>query len=333
LDEANKKARTGDGDNTDVKALSRLIGENLIAFSSKGPRIASLTIPEADTVQGSSSGSVMSPREQRILQDALKNKTITRNDFELLTSLETNPGETEKALRGAGVKIVTFGQTTVRGEAKRKLAKKTEPSEIDALNELQDPSVKAAIEARRVKPASSSGADDLLEQLMQKAIKEGRQPTDGDFIACSERTKADIFGVHEAPVSNHFDHSMIAFYASNGDPRAQELLSQMKKAGLMLPSPQDIEHSRRTHERFVQFVQRAMPTSSSGADDQRAKMVEDTRRRLADIKDAAAKGDKSAQNKWSNAQANYKKAQARAAKGDGRSKELASMLNDTGLFT
>jgi alpha-galactosidase/6-phospho-beta-glucosidase family protein len=168
---------------------------------------------------------------------------------------------------------------------------------------------------------------------MQKAIKEGRQPTDGDFIACSERTKADIFGVHEAPVSNHFDHSMIAFYASNGDPRAQELLSQMKKAGLMLPSPQDIEHSRRTHERFVQFVQRAMPTSSSGADDQRAKMVEDTRRRLADIKDAAAKGDKSAQNKWSNAQANYKKAQARAAKGDGRSKELASMLNDTGLVT
>jgi hypothetical protein len=108
--------------------------------------------------QVSSTGSALPPREQRILTDALKNKTITRDDFELLSSLETNPGETEKTLRGAGVKIVSFGPTAVRGEGRKKQPKKTEDqSELDALNDLQDPSVRAAIEARKVKPATSSG--------------------------------------------------------------------------------------------------------------------------------------------------------------------------------
>ena len=173
----------------------------------------------------SSAGSAMSPREQRILEGALKNKTITRDDFELLTSLETNPGETEKQLRGAGVKIVSFGQTTVRGEARRK-AKKEEPSEIDALNDLMDPSVKAAIEARKVKPAVSMG----------------------------------------------------------------------------------------------------------DSDDRKAKMVSDTKTRLSAIKDAAAKGDKTAQVKWSNAQTNYKKLQDKASKGDAKAKTVASILADTNLF-
>lgn len=167
----------------------------------------------------------MSPREQRILEGALKNKTITRDDFELLASLETNPGETEKQLRGAGVKIVSFGQTTVRGDAKRK-NKKEEPGEIDALNDLMDPSVKAAIEARKVKPAVSMG----------------------------------------------------------------------------------------------------------DSDDRKAKMVSDTKTRLSAIKDAAAKGDKTAQVKWSNAQTNYKKLQDKASKGDAKAKTVASILADTNLF-
>jgi hypothetical protein len=138
----------------------------VMKYSSYNPKLATYFLiieGRPDLPVYSTLGSALPPREQRIMADALKNKSITRDDFELLSSLETNPGETEKALRGAGVKIVSFGPTAVRGEARKKPLKKDEPSEIDALNELQDPSVKAAIDARRVKVATSLGAEQAAD--------------------------------------------------------------------------------------------------------------------------------------------------------------------------
>ena len=188
-----KKSRAGD-----PKAQS-LVHEKMLSLNATDPHVTSPevleyrrahNIPEGDAVQGSDIGSTMPPREQRIFDDALKNKTITRDDFELLASLETNPGETEKTLRGSGVKIVSFGPTSVRGEGKGKRDKKSEPSEIDALNELQDPSVRAAIEARRVKVATSSG--EVTPKTAEFNAQRGRAQTTRDPGSPAVKPKKEL---------------------------------------------------------------------------------------------------------------------------------------------
>ena len=68
-------------------------------------------------------------------------------------------------------------------------------------------------------------------------------------------------------------------------------------------------------------------------DDARDKLVADTKKRLAELVNKATAGDKAAQAKWQTAQDNYKKAKAKAAKGDTRAKEVAGILEATGLFS
>jgi len=295
MDEAGKRAKD---DDTDAKALSQLVSENLVAFSSKGPRISSLNIPEGDAIKGDDSGSALSPREQRILADALKNKTITRDDYELLTSLETNPGDTEKALRGAGVKIVTFGPTAVRGEAKKK-AKRDEPSEIDALNELQDPTVKAAIEARKVRPATSSG-------------DKGAQPATSMGDAAYDKALTQLITLRNK--------------AARGDEEALKSLNRLADLAK--------QGNARMSSLFADMNRSVSATSSSDNSGGPGfnKAVTTTRSKLDTLVNRATAGDKAAQAKWQSVQAAYKQDAARASKGDPNAKSRVDLLRATGHF-
>jgi hypothetical protein len=201
-----------------------------------------------------------------------------------------------------------------------------------------------ASRAKRLGPVSSSGdelpaARDDLDQLMRNALNMGKNPNEGDYRSCAWRINYDLQTPHGSnyPQSNEYDRAIVALYAKNGDYRAQELMSKMKKVGMPSPSQKDIDYAQRSHLAYLRFVKDHVSNSATflRGDDpaaSRDKLVADTKARLQTLVNAATAGDKKAQGKWDVARANYTKARARAAKGDSKAKDVVSILEATGLF-
>ena len=104
-------------------------------------------------------GSSLDAREVKVLEDALKSKTITQADFEQLRKKEKSPGSALASLKNAGISVVSFGPASASGGLTEIVGTVIDPTEFLG-DDTPDPSVEAvkqAIEA--IKKAQAAKGD------------------------------------------------------------------------------------------------------------------------------------------------------------------------------
>ena len=156
-------------------------------------------------------GSSLDAREVKVLEDALKSKTITQADFEQLRKKEKSPGSALASLKNAGISVVSFGPASASGGLTEIVGTVIDPTEF-----LGDDS-KYAVHA---KPEEDADWQKLVTQTRQRL---------GAVKAAADKGDADAKKKWATAQANFVKN---AAKAKQGDDRARTVFAVLAATGL-----------------------------------------------------------------------------------------------------